>query len=417
MRTPDDTNHWESEMGDEFQRRVRDLHEAPLDLSSVKEAAMKVRNRRRAAVAGGILAAAAVVVPVAVLATTGADRADGLDPAAPSVSVTDTAAPSPSQDPSEVDTEVSPAPGVPDDLSRGFDYLEVGSGNTVLHQGDGGVVELPGRGYTGAASLGSTVAGYRVDNEGSGAVDLIDDGAVTTTYTLRSAMVTAPDGRTVAFITTDDELVFVNADLGEQPFGTIEPGINLSAIIGNGDCALEAGCHPFLEYDDFTQDEAFEINAEGPDTAPAPGALRVNDADDHFLVSVQTESTDTGSCGGLYDREGGGRWIFRTCASQVLDISPTGEYVVGTDPYGDGIGPRYFSILDAGDDGKEVARYETDPGFVIGTYAWTDDTHVVAVVNDDGAWTTVSLGVDGSVEELAGPVDGVDFPEPFVIAH
>ena len=125
-------------------------------------------------------------------------------------------------------------------------------------------------------------------------------------------------------------------------------------------------------------------------------------------------STDTGSCGGLYDREGGGRWIFQTCESQVLDISPTGDYVVGTDPYGDGIGPGYFSIL--GNDGEEVARYDTDRGFVIGTYAWIDDTHVVAVVNDGGAWKIVSLGIDDSVEELAGPVEGVDFPEPFLIA-
>ncbi len=79
-------------------------------------------------------------------------------------------------------------------------------------------------------------------------------------------------------------------------------------------------------------------------------------------------------------------------------------------------GPRYFSILDAGDDGNEVARWETEQGFVVGNYSWVDDTHVVAVVNDDGAWKVVSLGVDGSVEELLGPVEGVDFPEPFLIA-
>ena len=412
MTTPDDTDSWESEMGDEFERRVRDLHEAPLTLSSVKGTAMKIRTKRRAAVAGGILAAAAVIVPVAVLASTGgSDRSDTIQPAGPSTTATDPATPAPTPTPKPVD----PAPtSVPDGPALGVDYLEVGSGNVIYRRADGTAVELPGTTYVEATDLGGQVAALRYDNPNGQLVDLIEDGEVVTTYDVRSDLAIAPDGRTVAFITTDDELLFVNGEHGEQSFGTIEPGVTLSAIIGNGDCVLETGCHPFLEHLNFNEGNAYEINYEGPDSEPAPGALRVNDAEDGFLVSVLAEATDTGSCGGVYDREGGGAWVFQTCDAQVLDLSPTGEYVVGTDPYGDGVGPGYFSILDS-TTGDELARYETDPGFVYSDFLWADDTHAVAVVNDDGAWQIVSLGVDGSVEVLVGPVTGQEFEAPFLI--
>ena len=402
MKTPDDHTTWEREMGETFERRVRDLHETPHDLSAVKGRAVSIRRRRRAAIAGGILAAAAVIVPIAIIASNAADgRADGIDPAVPSVTVTDPSTPSP-----------TPAVG-----GAGVGgYLEVGSGPALLHLSDRSVIELPRRDYTGAAVLGEQIAAFRQGGQyGEGFVDLVQDGAAVTTYDVRSPMTVAPDGLTVAFITTDDELLFVNAERGEQSLGDVAGDVILSAIVGNGDCAVESGCLPFLEYANFGEGEAFEINYEGPDTAPAPGALRVNDAAG-FLVSVLTEATDTGSCGGLYDREGGGSWLFETCDAQVLDISPTAEYVVGTDPYGDGIGPRYFSILDA-TTGAELSRYESNPGFVYADFAWADDTHAVATVNVDGAWQIVSLGVDGSVEVLVGPVTGKELEAPFLITR
>lgn len=415
--TPDENSTWESEMGDEFERRVRDLHEAPIDLGSVKGKAMKIQRNRRAAIAGGILAAAAVIVPVAVLATgSSTGQADGLEPSGPSVTISDTANPTPSPTPSATPPGVDPSTPstLPDGPALGFSYVEPGSGNALLHLNDGRVVELPGPDYTGAADLGEQIAAYRSDDQGRGSLDLLEDGQVTATYDLRGGMQIAPDGRTVAFITRDDELVFVNGEVGEQSFGAIDKGVSLSAIIGNGDCVLESGCHPFLEHDDFTASDAYEINYEGPNSAPAPGALRVNDAADGFLVSVQTETTDTGSCGGLYDREGGGRWVFETCASQVLDISPTGDHVVGTDPYGDGLGPRYFSILD-GTTGDEVARYEAETGFVFTDFRWLDKTHAIASVFDDNQWQVISLGVDGSSEVLLGPVAGDETQNPFLL--
>ncbi|WP_323792360.1 hypothetical protein [Nocardioides sp.] len=378
-------------MGDELERRVRNLHEAPFDLDSVKGTAMKIRTKRRAAVAGGLLAAAAVVVPIAVI-----------DPAqTPSQTATD-----PVVDP--VDPEDPPAAGP----ALGFTYIEMGSGNAVLHLDDGSRIELPGPDYTGAAVLGDQVAAFRSTEDGQGAVDLVEDQAVTTTYEVRPPVAIAPDGRTIALITDDDELLVLNGEAGEQSFGAVDPDAVLAAFIGNGDCSLETGCHPFLEYGDLER-EPFEVNYEGPDTRPVPGALRLNDAADGFLVTAQVSSSDIGSCGGLYDREGGGAVVFETCDSQVLDISPTGDFVAGTDPYGDGLGPTYFSILDR--TGDEVARYEVERGFVYVDLAWSDDTHVVASVYQDAQWRVVSLGVDGASEVVLGPVDGTEMLNPFQV--
>ncbi len=356
---------WEGEMSDEFDRRVRDLHEAPLDLSSVKGKAMHIRRKRRAAVAGGILAAAAVIVPIAVLAGSGNDRADTIDPA-PSVTISDTPTVEPSEEPTAVDTDnPTDAPtlqaptGLDADFGFGVDVLEVGQdgANALLHTGDDRTIELPRPDYTAATELGETsLAAYRQGKNGNPFVDYVSDGVVTTTYRVRSAMRVSPEGTAAAFITTDDELVFLGAT-GETSFGTGFADVDLAAILGNGDCATEAGCHPFLEYNDF-ETEPYEINYEGPSTTPVPGAITINDAADGFLVTAQTSYSDTGSCGVLYNRQTQTE-LFQTCTSQVLDISPTSAFVIGTDPYGDGLGPRYFSILDA-TTGDEVARYEVE---------------------------------------------------------
>ena len=390
MTTPDHQSSWEREMGEALGSRVRGLHEAPLDLDSVKGTAMKIRTRRRAAVAGGLLAAAAVIVPVAVLATgTGDDRSTVIDPA---------------QTPSATPTTGS---------ALGFSYLEQVDGASVLHNADGSTVELPGR-YSDAAVLADEVVGHRFDDEANWFVDVIDDSTtptVTTTYAVRSAMATTPDGLTVAFVTTDDELIFYNGELGEQSFGEVDPGVTLSAAVGNGDCTDEAGCHPFLEYLNFEEGEAFEINYEGPRTAPAPGAQRVNDAGDDFLVSVITTATDFDTCGGLYDREGGGQWVFETCDYQVHTISPSGSHTIAFDSYVDGLGPRSFYLLD--ELGNEVAAKSVDG--VVGDVTWSDDTHAVATVYEDGAWRIISLGLDGEEEVLVEGASGNELRSPYRI--
>lgn len=419
--TPDNPNHpendpWESEMSSEFERRVRDLHEAPLDLSHVKGKAMNIKRKRQAFAAGTAIAVAAAVVPIALLVGSNSSGSEGtIQPADTPSSIVDT----PSE-PAETATDLpssitatSPAATV----GLGFDYLTVGDGNAVLNNADGTEIELPGADYTDAADLGGTVAAYRINQDVSGDgtgpdgfVDVIEDGEVTTTYDVRGAMVITPTASAVAFVTTGSKLFVVSAK-GTSPFGGVGPNDVAAALIGDGDCQLESGCHPFLN-DRTTETAPYEINYEGPNTDVVPGAKELNDATDDFLASIQTDYIDGGACGGLFDRRAQD-WVFETCQAQLLNISPQGDFVIGIDPQTDGIGPNYFTILD--DSGKEVARYAPEGGY-INRLAWADDTHAVATVFDGANWHIISVSTDGGeITELVDPVPGGDVDPAFIL--
>ncbi len=145
---------WETEMSDAFDRRVRDLHEAPISFEQVTTRARGIRRRRQAAVAGGILAVAAVLTPIAVVTAGEAGRTDGVPPAAtPDQTVTD-----------------SSSPALPDPGPRPM----IGSIQADdFVRGDGVVFDLPGSGYVRADQLGAEIVAYRRDDEGNGTIDVL----------------------------------------------------------------------------------------------------------------------------------------------------------------------------------------------------------------------------------------------------
>jgi hypothetical protein len=144
------TDPWESEMSREFDKRVRDLHEAPLTFENVKGKAMTIRRNRRIAVAGGILAAAAVVVPVAVLAGNSLGDSNGtIDPA-------ETPTVTQATDPND------PTPTEPPVRTLAVSYLE----GSTWHRADGSDVELNPT-YFSAVELGGRAAGARGDPRGA----------------------------------------------------------------------------------------------------------------------------------------------------------------------------------------------------------------------------------------------------------
>ena len=100
MTNEHDDTRWESAMSRDFDARVRDLDEAPLDLDAVKGKAVTIRRKRRIAVAGGVLAAAAVAVPVAVVA---ANSAPDTSPDVPVATNSGTASPTRGTDTGDVD--------------------------------------------------------------------------------------------------------------------------------------------------------------------------------------------------------------------------------------------------------------------------------------------------------------------------
>lgn len=373
---------WEGEMATEFDRRVRDLHEAPLTLDQVRGRATRIRRNRRAAVAGAVLAAAAVVVPVAIVTGQGDDRAER-----PPVAST-----TPSDDASTAVPE--PEPSRPA-------YVE----GSTLHAADGALVGLPRDDYRDVADLGDELVGYRVDDGGNGLVDVMSGGRVTTTYEVRSAMRTTPSGATVAFVTTADELLVVDAERGEQSLGDVEPEVVLAAIDGDGDCGAEGGCVAYLEHSDPTAGEAFVRDA-GADTPVVDGALGVTDARDGLVAVTTRINPDTTTCGGLYDLAAGS-WVLETCDHSVTRIAPDGRHVVGLPSQYDGLGPRSFSILDR--DGEVVVDRSVGGTGIVGVaqVTWLDDEHVVVNLFQDGRWRLVSVGLDGEEETLVeGPSTG-----------
>ncbi len=386
---------WETDMSDAFDRRVRDLHEAPLSFEQVTTRARGIRRRRQAVVAGGVLAVAAVITPVAVIVAGDAGRTDGVPAAvSPSQTVTDT-------------------PPVPDDGPQ----VRVGhlEGDEYV-RGDGVTFRLPSADYVRVDQIGVELVGYRRDDEGNGTVDVLDapaDGGVATVTDSQPAMneyVVSASGLTIAWLTPDGELI--TRWSGEQvSFGSEFPESAMPvAISGGPNCYEEVdGCTVFLNLGDQSGPPIYVSSHGNKDTA-VPDSQAIRDVDDTGLASVQISNTVDGSCGGLYDSSSS-TLLFETCDYSVGGISPSGAHVLAAPAYRDGIGDSFVAILDR--QGDEVARYAPEGGVVV-SRTWEDPGHVVFTVYAQGTWSVWRMATDGEVEEVVGPQPGSDGEPPVV---
>ena len=398
-----DRPDWETELSDGLERRVRGLHEAPLTLEHVKGKAMNIRRKRRAAVAGGILAAAAVIVPVAVIA--GNDAGDGSrDIPAATRSATTTPTPS--------DTVPAGAGELGVAYLEGAEYhtATVTSGGSSSGSG----VNLPRDDYRDVAQLGDDLYAYRNDDDtGEATIDVVSPaGEVTDTIRVAGPFVVTESGETIAYLTRDGELMTRSA-LGELSLGSDFGATAFpAAVVGGPDChdaeAGGDGCRVFLDFGDG-ETTPTAVDSHGINEPPFADAIRVQDADGAGLISVQTSYSDTGSCGGVYD-ETEGKLAFRTCDFFVQGLSPDGDHVTATDPYGDDIGYGFVAVLDA-KTGAEVARYSPEGGF-IAQVVWEDDEHTLLTVFGNGHWQIVRLATDGSIEDVVGPSTSGDEAAP-----
>jgi hypothetical protein len=380
---------WESEMTSEFDRRVRDLHVAPLTLDHVKGQAVTIRRKRRAAVAGGVLAAAAVIVPAAVVA---ADSTGGRDTEVPLATSTPSTAPP---------------------VATGPSYVE----GTSYHRADGSVYELPAATYRQAVTLGERVVAYRWDEQAlTGVVDVVADGAVVDTYLAPMDFVADEDSEVVAFMTSSGKVQTL-WDGGERVLADGYSGWSVRAVSGGPDCldpeAGGAGCRVFLK-DDGPEGGTIAVDSSGLEEPPVTDAEVIYDADRAGRLTVVNEIRDDGSCGGVYD-EAAGAYRFEQCDYTLTDFSPDGSLVLAPPAYRDGPGDGFVAVLDAAT-GEEVARLEPADGF-IGTFTWLDDRTFAAEVFDygDQAWTIQTLTVgdgDGTPVTAVGPVPGEDVASP-----
>ncbi len=393
---------WENDMSDAFDRRVRDLHEAPLSFEQVTTRARGIRRRRQAAVAGGILAVAAVLTPIAVVtAGDGPGRSNDIPAATddPTPTPTATDSPAPPRDSSE------PMVG----------HLEA----STFVRGDGVEFALPGTGYSRADQLGAEIVAYRSDDEGNGVIEVLEapadggEATVVDTQAAASQYVVSPSGLSIAWTTPDGELM--TRWEGEQvSFGTNLPESAYPVAMSGGpnchDVEVEGGdgCTVFLNIGDVTGPPVY-VTSHGIRDVAVPDSQAIRDVDDTGLASVQISYTGDGSCGGLYD-SASSDYLFETCDYTVGGISPSGRHVLAGPAYLDGFGSGFVAILDR--DGDEVARYAPEGGGVV-TRTWEDPDHVVFTVWAEGTWSVWRMSIDGEVEELVAPQPGPDAEPPY----
>ena len=398
----DDTT-WESAMSRDFDARVRDLNEAPLDLDSVKGKAMTIRRNRRVGAAVGVLAAAAVIVPVAAIAAGNGSTVHSEPPVATS-------------DPSPSPTEaVDPGTG-------GVDYV---LGDT-WHRSDGTDVTLPHE-YDSAVLWDGQLVGTRYDGEAYEIADVIDgDGKVVDSFDTTGPVVENDMRSTIAWIDTDGT-VMTRWPGGEYALGTVDlaaqgEGVAWTAagITGGPDCHPNAHtCQVYLN--SGLGEGSTVMQYDGTTSSPVDGALKFFDPANGglssdsgvFAVGVLTQVADGKTCGGLFDLQSDD-FAWKTCKYQVQQISPDGKHVAAPPSYFDGLGPTTISVLDAAD-GHVTGQFAPEGGF-IGTWAWSADGRLVFDTYDGASWHLMAMEPNGALTELTDPVKGSsDNGSPFTI--
>ncbi len=264
---------------------------------------------------------------------------------------------------------------------------------------DGTTLRLP-HAYEQFALVGDRILAVRVGEGGDRAVQLLAaDATVLRTGPVAEGFVVEPSGDLAAWATPQGELETV------WPSGTLSLGnqggpVSVAAVIGDASCLpSEGGCRVYVNNKDSRPPAS--VGPDGTVEAVAPGAIKVDDVHPSGLAAVRLSASDAGSCSGVYDRHLD-RFLWRTCRSSLFRFSPHARYLLGSDPYLDGLGLASLTVLDAAT-GAPVARFSVRGGF-ISQMGWEDDTHPLVVVSGPTGWEILRLGLDGTRQRAVGPV-------------
>lgn len=384
---------WERAMSNEFDRRVRDLHEAPLSFDAIKGKATSIRRKRRAAVAGSVLAVAAVIAPVAVLALNDDQQSRTIQPA-PNPTVVNEATDEPESTPTPEPTDdPTPSPANP----LGIDYLE---GRTLV-RADGVVVDLPNDYQDGTRVGDDMFLGVASSEEGIFIEEVDGDGTFVGFDPALSSVASNDDHTVAAYLNKDGSLELRSATDRTTVPVTFKDRDTPVTVVGDADCIAAENCLVFVNPQ---SEEAPSVVSQDGTAAPVTNGLRtVTDAEIDGttvgVVSVQNE----GTCNSVFDGRTA-RALFENCDFRYFDFSPDQQYLSGAQSYGDGFGDAWAGIYDA-TDGSELARLQSDNEAVVQS-AWAPD-HTLMVVTytfDVREWRVVRLAPDGTRTTVLGPV-------------
>jgi hypothetical protein len=378
----------------ELHERSHDIGGHPIGLDSVKQSARKIQRRRR--VVGGAVAAAvlAVAVPAGLAVTNGINQTSP-GPVAPGPSVTKTATPRP-------DGPVTlTMQGLPRGEKPGVAYFEGGS-NKELVTPDG-TKSLP-VGMQGLTPYDGGWIGLGYDGRGEEMFLLDADLEVTDHFSSGQRFAVSSDGSQVAYvrIEDDDSQTLVNAPTdGTDPVTwsfAQRPPISPVGFV-DADTVL---------YQTEEQHQQIGLATVGGETEQLDGFVKVTGASTaNGLVAGQTRSNPDGSgCFGVMDPAAStSEMVWETCDYSVGSFSPDGQLVLGGDAYGDGIGARSVSVLDA-QTGDLVVTYQQDRDsqIMMPQVVWEDSDSVLATAVEGQDWTLLRLTSGGEVEAATDPV-------------
>lgn len=393
----------EDQVHDALHRRVDPLQHAPFTVTDVRRRARRIQRRRAVTAGAAVAAVLAIAVPFGLAATGPAQRSEVppvTQPPAPEV-VSGTVL----VDPSSAETLAeSPVP-----------LLDVDAPSLISPDG---TTDLPGPfsvltpyldGWVGVAM-----------NEGAGTVRFLGaDGTVEDGGSPTGGLVGKPDGTRVAWSEyTGSAWQVVVAD----PSGSVEPvrttfppaplehRVEPVGFVSDDEVAVRT-------FDDSVDTKTYVLN--GGEPVEVPGLLQAESASAATgLVAGLSRLTADGACSGAVN--GAGTPVWETCEHSIGAFSPSGTYVVGTDPEADGNGPSTVSVLD-GSTGEEIVTFEVAlPRRTVGGFwsqmAWEGDEALVVRVFRGEEFDMMRLGLDGTVRLIdidSAGASGLTVAEPW----
>ena len=375
----------ERELRRDLQRQVDGMSGVPFGLDDVKGRAWRIRRHRRIAAGVGVAAALAVIVPTSITAGGMLEGKDQIQPA---------------QSP-DVPVEVSRTTLTVRDLPRGaapaIEYFTPdgvvlpGQGTQRLRESYQALVPSQG-GWLALGPALDEVVRLSEDFEPEGRSTSGNHLATTPDRDHVAWTVPGAGAQTISVHSTADPDEATSWDFPDAP--AVEP----VGILGPDSVVYEArdargGTTVGLAGPDGTTTELPYRGAEAADPVNGLIAVRVEDSRDGSCFAVVDATTLQPTWG--------------TCEYRLGSFSPDGRYVMAAAADSDGIGPSSLSVLDALT-GDLVADFSSRGRQVVALIrpAWESPDAIVATASEGNITTMVRLAVDGTLEEVADPVEG-----------
>lgn len=383
----------------ELRRRGDALTDSPLGFDAVRGQAVTIRRRRRVATGLAVAAAVAVIVPTAIVAAKSVN-ADGIQPATqtPSVStptVTPTTTATPGNQPKPHALDVADLPTGPEPA--------------VGYQNAADRADLP------RAFARTSQATVQVTSEGKVVVEV---GSKTFgPYPSSSPLARNAAGTIVAWL-TDAGDVMAWQDGQSQPLTVGHTDLfspQLAALTGS-DCTT-GNCAAWVRGAD-AQTHAYTSMrvVTGPHALPSSFGpiIAVRDVTDDGRMLGSTEIGDSTSCSAVLD---GATTLLHTCDYQLDSFSPSGSYVLASDPFHDGAGSSVIAVFATAGDRLAYRVRTTDRQAFYADAVWEDDTHVLFTAYQSGSWSIVRMDVvTGAMETAVAAQPGDAFDgSPFTL--